>query len=144
MPPASPMPTAATVLAPAKPRPTPAAVSTNISGSMIGDASQKAMTGASGTPARSIAAMRGMTPHEQNGDRAPTTAARTTVRPGLPEKARAIRRSAPLAAAYAAMATARTRKGAIPTSAPATKRRLSGSWAGVQHAECDRGRARET
>ena len=66
---------------------------------MTGEASQNAMTGARGTPARSIAAMIGMTPHEQNGERAPKRAASTMVRAGLPEKTCATSRSAPLAAA---------------------------------------------
>jgi hypothetical protein len=70
-----PMPIAAKVLAMAKGTPSTAAVRMNISGSMIGEAIQKAITGASGTPAASSAATIGTTPHEQKGDSAPNTAA---------------------------------------------------------------------
>ena len=130
-PPRRPIPAAATVFATANPVPIPAAVRTNISGSMTGEASQNAMTGASGTPAWSIAAISGMTPQEQNGESAPKRAASVTVRSGLPEKTRATSRSDPLAAAYAAIPTARARKGAMETSASRTKRTLGRSCAGL-------------
>ena len=94
-----PMAMVAIVLAMVKPRPMPAAVSTNISGSMMGDAIQNAMTGARGTPATSMAAISGITPQEQNGDRAPTRAAATTALTGLPEKALAMSWSDPVALA---------------------------------------------
>ncbi len=66
---------------------------------MIGDAIQKAMTGASGTPAPSIAAINGITPQEQKGETEPTRAASKVARNGCPLNARAIRVSAPLALA---------------------------------------------
>ena len=66
---------------------------TNISGSMIGDAIQKAITGANGTPAPSSAAISGITPQEQNGEMAPTSAASRVARNGWPLKASAIRLS---------------------------------------------------
>ena len=71
----------------------------NIDGSISGDASQKAMTGARGTPLASKAAMRGITPHEQKGDNAPMRLANTTIISKRPAKARAIRFSAPVALA---------------------------------------------
>ena len=71
----------------------------NCDGSINGDASQKAITGASGTPVASSAAITGMTPQEQNGDSAPVRLARMIMYAGRPVKARAIRFSAPLALA---------------------------------------------
>ncbi len=70
-----------------------------ICGSMRGEAIQNAMTGASGTPMLSNAAIRGMTPQEQNGDSAPNAAAVKTILTGCPEKARDMMLSAPLAPA---------------------------------------------
>ena len=58
-----------------------------------------AITGASGTPEASRAAMMGMTPHEQKGDSAPVRLASTTIVAAWPEKARTIRFSAPVALA---------------------------------------------
>tara|TARA_B100000767_G_C19497992_1_gene423070 strand:+ start:79 stop:354 length:276 start_codon:yes stop_codon:yes gene_type:complete len=80
----------AMVLATAKLNPMPAAVRIKILGSIMGDAIQKAITGASGKPARSIAAMSGITPQEQNGETAPTNAARIGAFTGLPVKALAM------------------------------------------------------
>ena len=80
----------AIVLATAKLKPMPAAVKINISGSMIGEAIQKAITGASGTPAPSMAAMRGITPQEQKGESAPTKAAIMVALTGLPVNTLAI------------------------------------------------------
>ena len=61
-------PMAAKLLATANSRSSTPAVSTNIDGSMIGEASQKAMTAESGTPIASSAAISGITPQEQKGD----------------------------------------------------------------------------
>jgi hypothetical protein len=47
----------------------------NISGSMDGDPIQKDITGANGTPPINKDAITGITPHEQNGLKAPTTVA---------------------------------------------------------------------
>ena len=91
------MPLAAIVLATAKLRLIPAAVRINISGSIIGDETQNAMTGARGTPLASIAAINGITPQGQDGDSAPAKDAAKIVITGLPEKARAISPSAPVA-----------------------------------------------
>ena len=55
-------------------------LSTKISGSMEGEASQKDITGARGTPLTSRAVMMGMTPQEQKGLRAPTKVAMSTAR----------------------------------------------------------------
>ena len=74
----------ANVLATAKLKPIPAAVRINISGSIMGDAIQNAITGASGTPAPNMAAINGITPQEQKGDSAPTNAAKMVARTGLP------------------------------------------------------------
>jgi hypothetical protein len=93
------MPNAVIVLAMAKSRLMPAAVRMNISGSMIGDDTQKAITGARGTPAASMPAITGITPHEQNGDSAPANEAAMIATVVLPAKARAINWSAPLALA---------------------------------------------
>ncbi len=59
----------------------------NIAGSISGEASQKAITGASGTPIESSAAINGMTPQEQKGDSAPISAALTIIVTGCPLKA---------------------------------------------------------
>ena len=48
-----------------------------ISGSIDGEASQKDITGASGTPPISSEAITGITPHEQNGLKAPIMVANT-------------------------------------------------------------------
>ena len=93
------MPMAATVLAMAKVTLMPDAVMMNIFRSMIGDAMQKAITGARGTPDASMAAIRGITPHEQKGDNAPASEAAKIVAQGLPEKARAMWASMPVALA---------------------------------------------
>jgi hypothetical protein len=71
----------------------------NISGSIIGDETQNAMTGARGTPLANMAAINGMTPQEQNGERAPAKDAAAIVITGLPEKVRAMSLSAPVALA---------------------------------------------
>ncbi len=78
-PPRRPTPTAAVVLASANSVPSVPVVSTNIDGSINGEASQNAMTGASGTPMAKSAAISGMTPQEQKGDSAPTSAAAGTI-----------------------------------------------------------------
>ena len=53
-----------------------ATLSMNISGSMEGEAIQKAMTGPRGTPPISNEVITGITPHEQKGLKAPTMVAR--------------------------------------------------------------------
>src|SRR3546814_11542178 len=78
-PPNRPRPMAASVLAMANSLPSTPAVSTNMEGSMTGEASQKAMTADSGTPMASSAAIRGMTPQEQKGESPPARAASTTI-----------------------------------------------------------------
>jgi len=98
-PPTSPTPTAAAVFASAKGNPSVPMVRKNMDGSMSGEASQKAMTAARGTPMPSSAAIKGMTPHEQNGERPPIKAARMIMGTRLPENARAMMLSAPLALA---------------------------------------------
>ena len=67
----------------------------NISGSMEGDAIQKDMTGAKGTPPISRAAITGITPHEQNGENAPTIVARKMAVTGPASKARLMYFEAP-------------------------------------------------
>lgn len=47
----------------------------NISGSIEGEATQKAKTGDNGTPPMSRVEITGITPHEQNGLKAPTIVA---------------------------------------------------------------------
>ena len=84
------MPIAVNVFAIAKLKLIPAAVSMNISGSMIGDAMQNANTGANGTPDASIPAITGITPHEQNGESAPANDPATIARVVFPENARVI------------------------------------------------------
>jgi hypothetical protein len=59
----------------AKSQPSVATLKKKISGSIEGDATQKAITGANGTPLISRAAIMGITPQEQNGLNAPTTVA---------------------------------------------------------------------
>ena len=66
-----------------------------ISGSMEGDAIQKDMTGAKGTPLINSAAMIGITPQEQKGLKAPTTVARRIAAIGPASKARFIYLEAP-------------------------------------------------
>jgi hypothetical protein len=98
-PPMRPMAMAAKALKRAKPSPSVPRVSTNIEGSMRGEASQKAMTAGNGTPMTSRAAMSGMTPQEQKGEKAPTMLATTIIGRSRPVKALAMRLSAPEALA---------------------------------------------
>ncbi len=58
-----------------------------ISGSMDGEASQKDITGAIGTPLISKADMIGITPQEQKGLKAPTSVAAKIAMTGLPVRA---------------------------------------------------------
>ena len=102
-PPVNPMLNAAMVLAMAKSIPSVPLVNINIDGSIKGEASQNAITGASGTPIESKAAISGITPQEQKGDMAPPTAARKIMVNVLPRNAAAIRLSAPVAFTYAAI-----------------------------------------
>jgi hypothetical protein len=95
---------------------------------MIGEASQKAITADKGTPIASSAAISGITPQEQKGEMPPASAPNPIIRSGAPVKARAIRLSAPVALAQAAMAIDRTRKGAVPRSAWPAKSALSAAW----------------
>ena len=99
IPPNTPSPTAAMVLATANSTPRTPVVNTNIDGSMTGEASQKAMTADRGTPIASSAAIKGITPHEQKGDTPPASAAMAIITAGDPVKARAISPSAPVAPA---------------------------------------------
>jgi len=92
-----------------------------------GDAIQKAITGANGTPAPSSAAISGITPQEQNGEIAPTSAASSVARHGLPLKASAIRLSARVALANAAIAIASAKKGSICHIDSRVNPRLAGS-----------------
>jgi len=62
---------------------------------MDGEANQKDITGANGTPPISIAATTGMTLHEQRGLNAPTTVAKTIATSGRAENARLIYFEAP-------------------------------------------------
>jgi hypothetical protein len=63
--------------------PTLPALNRSISGSIEGEASQNDMTGASGTPDVSRAAITGITPHEQNGLTAPISVASNTATTGF-------------------------------------------------------------
>lgn len=87
---------------------------------MIGDASQNAMTAERGTPIASSAAINGMTPQEQNGDNPPASAPNNIINTGAPVKAFAIRLSAPVAPAHAAIPMDNKRYGAVCKSAEKT------------------------
>ena len=113
------------VLARVNSRPMTGAIRTNISGSMSGEAIQNAMTGASGTPEASRAAMIGTTPQEQNGDRAPNSAATKITGPWRPLNTTAIWASRPVALTDAAISTEASRKGAMKTRGSGVKPRLS-------------------
>jgi hypothetical protein len=89
---------------------------------------QKAITGARGTPDASMAAIKGITPHEQKGDKAPASEAAKMVTHGLPEKARAMWASIPVALAYPANAIAKTKKGAMLHMACKENVRLFNDW----------------
>ena len=64
-------------------QPSTAVLKKKISGSMEGDATQKDMTGANGTPPINKEAITGITPHEQNGLNAPTKVAKKTETKGF-------------------------------------------------------------
>ena len=87
------------VLPAAKSVPSVPSVSTNMDGSISGEDSQNAITAGSGTPMLSRAAIRGITPQEQKGERPPMSADATIIMTTWPLKARAIRLSAPVAVA---------------------------------------------
>jgi len=70
-------------------------VKKKISGSMDGDANQKDITGARGTPPINIAATTGLTLHEQSGLKAPTAVARRMAIIGRAVKARLMCFAAP-------------------------------------------------
>jgi len=97
---------------------------------MIGEASQKAITAESGTPIANRAAISGITPQEQKGEMPPASAPSPIINRGVPVKALAIRLSAPVAPAHAAIAIDNTRKGAVLSNAEPTKNAL---WA-----DCER------
>jgi hypothetical protein len=78
-----------------------------MAGSLLGDVSQHAMFAGTGTPMVSSAAINGMTPHEQNGERLPNNAANSIIIDIRPLKARAISASASDALAKAAILMAR-------------------------------------
>ena len=109
-----PMPTAASVFTMANSMPSPAAVRMNISGSMIGEAMQKARTGAIGTPATSRLATSGITPQEQKGDSAPNSDAVKIAMAGRAVKALATILAAPAAFSPAAIATDARMMGGCP------------------------------
>ena len=129
-----PMPTAASSFTTANSRPSVAAVNANMFGSISGELSQKAITGASGTSAASRPAITGMTPQEQNGDSAPITAASMIMRVGLPVNALATSPSSPLALAKAAQPTEMASHGAIPMRALPVKAREGSSCEGASTA----------
>ena len=112
-PPKSPSPIAAKVLASANSKPSTPVVSTNIDGSITGEASQNAITADRGTPIASSAAMSGITPQEQNGESPPASAPSRIIRTGAPVKAFAMRLSAPVATAQAAIPMESKRYGAV-------------------------------
>ena len=91
---------------------------------MIGEASQKAMTADKGTPIARSAAISGITPQEQKGDKPPARAPRAIIISGAPVNALAIRLSAPVAPAHAAIAIERIRNGAVLTRASPANRAL--------------------
>ena len=64
-------------------QPKVAVLKKNISGSIEGEAIQKDITGAIGTPPISKEVMIGITPHDQNGLKAPTIVARRMETNGL-------------------------------------------------------------
>src|SRR3990172_9572413 len=67
-------------------QPSLATVSTKISGSMVGEAIQNDMTGASGTPASRSPLTTGITVHEQKGLKAPTAVASAMDAPARAER----------------------------------------------------------
>jgi hypothetical protein len=67
----------------------------NISGSIEGDANQKDITGARGTPPMRRAAITGTTEHEHSGLKAPTRVAKRMATIGRAVKARSIYLEAP-------------------------------------------------
>lgn len=128
-------------MAPANLIPSTPAVSTNIDGSITGEASQNAITADSGTPMAKSAAMSGITPQEQKGESPPASAASPIITAGAPVKARAIRLSAPVAPAQAATRIDRNRKGAVCRSDCAVNATLSRACAGSRIASKARIRA---
>ena len=123
-PPQSPNPKAARVLPTAKLTPSVATVVASIAGSVIGDASQKAMTGANGIPAASKPAIKGNIVMPQTGVIAPIAEATITVGKSLPSNARAIWASAPLAMTQAVRTIPGTTTGATESRLRAIKRAI--------------------
>ena len=82
-------------LATAKGIPSFAALRKKISGSIEGEASQKDITGANGTPPIRSDVITGITPQEQNGLNAPTIVASRIAISGFAENALLMKREAP-------------------------------------------------
>ncbi len=80
-----PVANAASVLAMANGGPSTPMVTTTMLGPITGDDTQKAITGASGRPRRSSAAISGSTPRPQTGVSVPARLASTTARTGPPD-----------------------------------------------------------
>ena len=99
-----------------------AAVIAAISGLVIGEASQNAMIGASGTRAASSPATSGNTVIPQTGVSAPIKPARPIMRSSRPRKAAAIKAIAPEAVIAAVRPTATAMTGAIRTRFQAANR----------------------
>ena len=112
-----------------------AAIRMKLSGSIRGEATQKAKTAGRGTPAASKAATRGTTPQLQNGDSAPASAASRIAVPTRRDTSRPIRRSAPAALSQAASATESSRKGLIQRKESAMKPSDSQAWPGTANAK---------
>ena len=107
---------------------------TNCSGSISGEATQKASTGARGTPASNSAAIRGTTPQEQKGESAPARAAMTIAAGAERLVTPAIRPSAPAAFSQAASRTDKSRKGSSQRKASTMKPKLATACCGTTSA----------
>jgi hypothetical protein len=105
----------------ARSQPIVATLKKKTSGSIDGEAIQKAITGGSGTPPNRRAATMGITEQEQKGLKAPTAVARKIARIGLARRAFSIHRAAPERFTATATGIVISKKGQIWRKAPTTK-----------------------
>jgi hypothetical protein len=105
----------------ARSQPIVATLKKKISGSIDGEAIQKAITGGSGTPPSKRAATMGITEQEQKGLKAPTVVAKKIAAIGLARRAFSIQRAAPERFTATASGTVISNKGQIWRKAPTTK-----------------------
>jgi len=102
-----------------------------ISGSIDGEAIQKAITGANGTPLIRRVAIIGITPHEQNGLKAPIRVANNIAVTGLNSKTLLICLETPDNCTSTASGMVTSKYGQICLKPFKTRLRIENSWSSI-------------